>query len=232
MKQARIGKIDSPTEDLLPRLQYILLCMILCAYRPDKSIDTSLEMKGAIVELFKLVGVYEQSKISVSIPLKRDDYYPLLARDSYQRLGLLHYKLHLLLNIRLIKIFPWKKFDHSLNPSILNVGIPMHKAWWDREPQCADWTAQMEAALADVSEGDLWGSTGSSLTISAMIPWMAGLGEGGGPAALPVAFLAFDKYLALAVNCWCARPEGEPDAVFVERINVLIYAPIFPDAVK
>ncbi|KAL8370036.1 hypothetical protein RB595_000409 [Gaeumannomyces hyphopodioides] len=230
--QARMGAINSPTEDLLPRLQYILLCMILCAYRPDKSIDIPLEMKGAIVELFKLIGVYEQSKIWASIPLQRDDYYPLLARDSYQRLGLLHYKLHLLLNIRLIKIFPWKKFDHSLNPSVLNVSIPMHKAWWDREPQCAGWTAQMEEALAGVSEGDLWGSSGSSLTISAMVPWMAGAGEGGGPAALPVAFLAFDKYLALAVHCWCARPEGEPDAVFVGRINALIYAPIFPDAVK
>lgn len=146
----------------------------------------------------------------------------------WKRLGLLHYKLHLLLNIRLIDIFPWKKFDHSLDPSTLDVRIPMHRAWWDGEPQCAGWTAQMETALAGVNEGDLWGTTGSSLTISALAAWMVeSTGEGGRPATLPLAFLAFDKYLALAVRCWCARVEGEPDGVFVERIRPLIYAPVF-----
>ncbi|EJT82133.1 hypothetical protein GGTG_02107 [Gaeumannomyces tritici R3-111a-1] len=142
-----------------------------------------------------------------------------------QRLELLHYKLHLLLNIQLIKASPWKKFDHSLNPSVLNESIPMHRTWWNREPRCASWTAQMAAALTGVNKCDPWGSPGFSPTISAMAPRMAGPGEGGGPAALSVVFPAFDKYIALAVYSWYARPEREPDTIFVGRIDKLIYAP-------
>ncbi|KLU87259.1 hypothetical protein MAPG_06260 [Magnaporthiopsis poae ATCC 64411] len=220
LAQARTGEVSTPTEDLLPHLQFILLSLILCAYRPDQSIDIPLEMRGVIMELFKLVGVYDQSRISAAIPLHRDDYYPLLARDSYQ--SLLHTwradglpvgnMLHLLLNIRIIDVFPWKKFDHSLDPSILDrvlIGVlwsvlsilPIKLLGFGRVSSGTIATVQLSALM-------IW----RHLTISALAAWMTGsAGRGGRPATLPLAFLAFDKYLALAVRCWCARVEGEPD---------------------
>ncbi|TLD33470.1 hypothetical protein PspLS_00092 [Pyricularia sp. CBS 133598] len=221
-KKTRQSLLSAPSPALLPHLQGILLTMILPTYLRDRAIDVTLAMSPVLTTVLAACGAHDQRRIDAANPLDRDSTAPWLLRESYQRLALLHYKLHLLASAIFVSLIPWNRIDRSLTPDMLHVRAPFSRHWWERLP--VTWDPAVVPPFGGGGGGG--GDDGlhqeqqrrddeSFVLVSAIAnrARAAGTTEG----LLPL--FAWDRDFALAMGCWCTKPETERDDHFVARLR-------------
>ncbi|TLS21486.1 uncharacterized protein PpBr36_10184, partial [Pyricularia pennisetigena] len=222
-KKTRQSLLSAPSAALLPHLQGILLAMILPAYLRDRAIDVTLAMSPVLTAVLAACGAHDQRRIDAANPLDRDSTAPWLMRESYQRLALLHYKLHLLASAIFVSLFPWTRIDASLTPDMLHVRVPFSRHWWERLP--VTWDPAAVPPFADAGGGggdgqqqqqqDQGRDDESFVLVSAIANRARATGTTEG--LLPL--FAWDRDFALAMGCWCTKPDGERDDRFVARLR-------------
>lgn len=217
-KKAGQNLLPSPSAALLPHLQGILLALAIAPYRRDRSLDVVRAMTPILAEVLAAVGAHDQHRIDDAAvnspppsPSDLDDGQlprvrsPWLLRESYQRLALLHYKLHLVASSVFIGLFPWSPLDVSLIPDMLCVRVPFGRDWWERIP--ITWDRPL--SIVDSPSDD------NFVLVSSIVA--RAKSNGTTEALLPL--FAWDRDFALAVGCWCTRPEGDRDDQLVSRLK-------------
>lgn len=222
-KKTRQSFLSSPSAALLPHLQGILLAMILPTYLRDRTIDVTLAMSPVLTTVLAACGAHDQRRIDAANPLDRDSTAPWLMRESYQRLALLHYKLHLFASAVFVSIIPWNRIDRSLTPEMLHVRTPFSRHWWEKLP--VTWDPSAVPPFADGGGGggggggDGQGQQGRDDDSFVLVSAIANRARAAGTTEGLLPLFAWDRDFALAMGCWCTKPEAERDDHFVARLR-------------
>jgi hypothetical protein len=75
----------APLAEYLPHLQEMLLHLILAAYRSDNTVHVGMMANSMLVESFKLIGIYDQTKIDEGVIRSGGDCNWWLLKEAYQR---------------------------------------------------------------------------------------------------------------------------------------------------
>ncbi|KAF9871856.1 C2H2 type zinc finger domain protein [Colletotrichum karsti] len=151
LEQSRQGLL-SPRLDLLPIFQAMLISTILVPYRADKTMENVMMTHSMLLETFKATGIYDQAKINAASHLCGTSGYPWVFRESYQRLAVFQFKLHLILQAVFITIYPALRISRNAEPAMLRVKVPMPLMMWDGP--AAQWFGMIPTDPELLDDGD------------------------------------------------------------------------------
>ncbi|RSL75149.1 hypothetical protein CEP51_011136 [Fusarium floridanum] len=170
---------DSPgtRPEFLAPFKVLLIALILSTYRGAETFPSAIINSKHVWQLFDTMGVYDQEVIN------EKNTNPII-REGYQRLALLHFKVHVHLNSLLMTHFPqFKPFDY-LTPSMLKVEIPSPTSCWDGD----DATFPREGRTVD-TVADLVVKCTDFTRVSELVAW--------------------DFCLGMVIGCYLVRPADE-----------------------
>ncbi|KAI6372904.1 hypothetical protein MCOR25_003589 [Pyricularia grisea] len=224
-KKTRQTLLSAPSAALLPHLQGILLAMILPTYLRNRALDVTLGMSPVLTTVLSACGAHDQRRIDAANPLDRDSTAPWVIRETYQRLALLHYKLHLLASAVFVSLIPWNTIDRSLTPEMLHVRAPSSRHWWERPP--VNWDPDVPSSYGDCSGsgggggdgGDGQQQQGQHDDSFVLVSTIANRARAAGTTQCLLPLFAWDRDFALVLGCWCTKPEEERDDIFVARLR-------------
>ncbi|KAI1630703.1 hypothetical protein F4809DRAFT_635655 [Biscogniauxia mediterranea] len=196
---------QAPRPEFLPGLQTLLLTLILAAYRGTECIPLALIYNKLLVDIFKGTGVYEQQRIDDE-PFSNTGIESWILREQYQRLALVHYKLHLYFNSLVAVKFPIFRPSQFLTPQMMKVRIPCSLELWDsstvtsslkggKSPE-EDWI-QVESLFSGNT------ATDSYKRVSEVVAW--------------------DFSLGMALGCLLTRQPNESEKASIDRIGPFMF---------
>ncbi|KLO81611.1 uncharacterized protein Y057_1242 [Fusarium fujikuroi] len=177
--------------EFLPTFQVLLISLIICTYRGVETFPSPLFHSKQVWQLFQSMGVYDQKAID-------DRNSSPMIRECYQRLALLHFKVHVHLNSILMSHFSqFKPFDY-LTPSMLKVRIPSSGLHWEGGDGSVPCQGHGSRTVADFL-GDY-----TELTrLSDLIAW--------------------DFTLGMVIGCYLVRPAGETHRQLMIRLDPFLF---------
>ncbi|TDZ32432.1 Zinc finger protein klf1 [Colletotrichum spinosum] len=213
LEQSRQGLL-CPRMDLLPIFQAMLISTILVPYRADKSMDNVMMTHAMMLETFKASGIYEQSRIDEASQAYGHNAYPRIFRESYQRLAVFQFRLHLILQAIFITIHPALRISRNAEPYMLKVKVPLPQLMWDGPAENWCDLFPTDPALLDPDASD-------APTISNMCSEATLLMDS--KPLLPL--FSWDRCLGMALWCWCMK-HSSSDREFIENIKPFVLQPL------
>ncbi|ENH69295.1 hypothetical protein FOC1_g10004833 [Fusarium oxysporum f. sp. cubense race 1] len=180
-----------PRPEFLAPFQVLLIALILCTYRGVERFPSALFNSKHLWRLFQSMGVYDQKAIDYQ------NSSPII-RECYQRLALLHFKVHVHLNSILMRHFPqFKTFDY-LTPSMLKVRIPSPGSYWDRGDAALPRQGQEAEMVTDL------------LALCTKFTLLSDL-------------VAWDFTLGMVIGCYLVRPAEESHCELIKRLDPFLF---------
>ncbi|KAI0594880.1 hypothetical protein F4775DRAFT_571704 [Biscogniauxia sp. FL1348] len=197
---------QAPRPEYLPDLQTLLLTLIFAAYRGTECIPLALICSKFLIDVFQGVGVYEQQRIDNEL-LPNTGVKSWIIREQYQRLALVHYKLHLYFNSLVAVKFPVFRPSQFLTPQMMKVRIPCSLQLWDSST-VTSYPKGGKPPDNGLQVEDLF----SSNTAAAMSSYKR-LSE----------VVAWDFSLGMALGCLLTRQPNESEKALTDRISPFMF---------
>ncbi|KAI5917504.1 hypothetical protein F4810DRAFT_696182 [Camillea tinctor] len=195
---------QSPRPEFLPDLQALLLALILAAYRETECIPLALICNKLLIDIFGGAGVYDQARID-NEEYSNKGIECWIIREQYQRLALIHYKLHLYFNSLVAIKFPIFRPSQFLTPQMMNIRIPCSLQFWDASTMAS--TPNGEQSYDSVLQVcNLFSSettTSSYKRLSEVVAW--------------------DFSLGMALGCLLTRQPSESEKAITDRIAPFMF---------
>ncbi|EWZ29456.1 uncharacterized protein FOBCDRAFT_245710 [Fusarium oxysporum Fo47] len=180
-----------PRAEFLASFQVLLIALILCTYRGAETFRSAFMNSKHLWQLFQSVDIYDQKAID-------DRNSSRIIRECYQRLALLHFKVHVHLNSILLRHFPQFKTLDYLTPCMLKVRIPLPSYYWEGD----------DAAFPREGEGA--GTVADLLVPCTELTHVSDL-------------VAWDFTLGMVIGCYLVRPSKENHRELIKRLDPYLF---------
>ncbi|KAI8682219.1 hypothetical protein NCS55_00477000 [Fusarium keratoplasticum] len=181
-----------PRAGFLAPFQVLLIALILSTYRGAETFPSAIINSKHVWQLFDTMGVYDQNAIN-------DQNSSLIIRECYQRLALLHFKVHIHLNSLLMRHFPQFKPLEFLTPSMLKVEVPSPNSYWDDDEATFPQRVQTAGTLASLVLQRTDFTRASDL-------------------------VAWDFCLGMVIGCYLVRPADDGHRELIKRLDPFLFA--------
>ncbi|KAJ5536130.1 hypothetical protein N7513_009316 [Penicillium frequentans] len=183
-----------PVPEFLAEFQALLILIILSTYRGADFCPPGVICHKELFELFDRYGVYDQKKIDMATSNP-------IHREVYQRLALVHFKVHIHLNYVMVTDYSKFKPLGFFDPQMLQVRAPAPSHIWDNS--FIGWSDYEVRTVV----GSLFENTADSSRWNELS-----------------SVLAWDFTLGMALGCCLASPAEETYPALLQRIGPFLFS--------